>query len=68
VDLDLDPDLDPNPDPALFVSGFQDTNKKKFSFLSFCFLLTGTVAIGTFTSVFKDKKLLKSHRCNELGG
>ncbi len=29
LELDLDQDQDPAPDPALFVSGFQDSNKKK---------------------------------------
>jgi hypothetical protein len=47
---------DPDPDSALFVSDFQDA-KKKMSFFPnlFCLLLS----VGTFTSVFKDKKIIK---------
>ncbi len=48
-------DSDLDPDPALFLRCFQETNKKKFFF---CLLLTG----GTFPSVFKDSKTLKSHK------
>jgi hypothetical protein len=37
--FDTDPDSDPNPDPALFVSCFQDVNKKlvfvKFFYITF---------------------------------
>ncbi len=40
--------MDTDPDPAIFVSDFQEVNKKKF----FCFLLFE----GTFTSFFRDKK------------
>ncbi len=46
-------------DPALFVGGFQDANKK---YVYFCLLLTA----GTFTSVFTEKKLLRSHKTVEI--
>ncbi len=48
--------------PALFVSDFQDVNKK--SFFEFVLLITLILSIGTFTSVFKDKKSLRSHYLN----
>ncbi len=62
-DPDLVQDLDPPPDlatdPALFVSGFQDANKKSAFYKVFFFAnYLGTV--GTFTTVFKD---IKSLRC-----
>ncbi len=44
-----------DPDPALFVIGFQDAKKNKFFSDLACFLLFE----GTFTSVFKDKKVIK---------
>ncbi len=46
-----DPALDP--DPALFFRGFQDVDKNKF----FVLLLS----VGTFSSVFEDNKLKRSH-------
>jgi hypothetical protein len=50
----MDPDLDT--DPALFVSDFQDANKREVFFSLICSLLS----VGSFTSVFKDKELLNS--------
>jgi hypothetical protein len=47
----------PYPDPALFVSDLQDANKKFFCLLLF---------EGTFTSFFKDKKSLRSHKTVEI--
>ncbi len=44
--------FDTDPYRALFLSGFQDENNL------FCFLFT----VGTFTSVFKDNKLLENRR------
>jgi hypothetical protein len=42
------------PDPALFNSGFQDA----------IFLLI--ISVGTFTSIFKDNKSLRSHKPVEI--
>ncbi len=42
-----------NLDPALFVSDFQNSNKKKASLL---------LTVGTLTSVFKDTKSLRSYK------
>ncbi len=57
---DLVLDLDPPPDPAFFVSGFQDANKKSAFYKVFFTYYLGTV--GTFTTTFKDKKSLRSHK------
>ena len=54
----MDSDLDPDADPAVFVIDLQDTDKKQFFFLIFCFLLVE----GKFTSFFKDKKSKRSHK------
>ncbi len=51
TDLDMD--------PALFLSGFQDANK----FFSLLYSMVGT---STFTSVYKDNKLVKSHKTVEI--
>jgi hypothetical protein len=42
-----------DPDPALFVSGFEDANKKSFYFPTFFCLLHFE---GAFSSIFNDKK------------
>ncbi len=48
-----------DPEPAL-LSRYNQINK--FFSVFFCFLLT----VGTVTSVFKDNKLLKSHKTAEI--
>jgi hypothetical protein len=53
----MDPDSDLDPDPAVFVSDLQDAKKYYFK-LFFCLLHFE----GTFTSYFKDKKIIKSHK------
>ncbi len=50
-----------DPDPAIFVSDLQDVNKKLF-FSSKVLLLITVLFKGTFTSFFKDKKSIRSHR------
>ncbi len=62
--FEADPDpwirtLDLDPDPALHVTVFQETDKKYRK----CFCL---FTVGTFTSVFKDSKLLRSHKTVEI--
>jgi hypothetical protein len=54
-----------DPDTALFFGDFQDANTKvKFCPKFFCFFLSE----GTFTSVFKDNKFLRSHKnCRNQG-
>jgi hypothetical protein len=47
-------DLNPDPDPAIFVNDFQDGNLT----LLFCLQLFEA----TFTSFFKDKKVIKKHK------
>ncbi len=49
----------PDTDPVLFISGFEDVNKKKF----FCFLLFE----GIFTPVFKDKKSYRGGNSGNQG-
>jgi hypothetical protein len=47
----------PDPNPALFaLGGFKDANKK-YVFLP--------ITVGTFTSVFKDNKSLRSYKVVE---
>ncbi len=43
----------PDPDPAIFASYLEEVNKKFF-----CLLLFES----TYTSFFKDKKIIKSHK------
>jgi hypothetical protein len=52
----------PCPDPALFFGGFQNVIKNEGFSLNFCLLITYVV---TFTSVFKDNKLKRSHKIVE---
>jgi hypothetical protein len=47
-----------DPDPAIFVIDLQDASKKLIFTQFFCTLLFE----GTFTSFFKDKKVLKNHK------
>ncbi len=56
-----DPDPASDPDPALFVSGFQETNKKK-NFVFCSGLLLTEVTVSKFTSIFKDSKSVRSHK------
>jgi hypothetical protein len=51
--------MDPDPDSALalFFSGFQDAKK---CFISKLFFLI--TSVGTFTSIFKGKNLLRSDK------
>jgi hypothetical protein len=51
-----------DPDLALFVHSFQDPIKMLVFYVFFCFLLSA----GTFTSVFKDNTLLRSHKTLEI--
>ncbi len=46
----------------LFFTGNQDVNKVKFFPKFFCLLLT----VCTFASVFKDNKLLRSHKTVDI--
>jgi hypothetical protein len=48
--------MDPNQDPALFFSGFPRCQQKDFLKMFVKILLT----IGTLTSVFKDKNILRT--------
>ncbi len=48
--------------PALFISGFQDADKKRF----FCLLLFKNGTGYTFTSVWKDNKSLRSRQIPDL--
>jgi hypothetical protein len=50
-----------DPYPVIFVIDLQDATKNYF-FLSFCLLLFE----GTFTSIFKDKKSLISHKTDGI--
>jgi hypothetical protein len=54
----MDPGPGADPDPALFVTDSQDTNKNYFLKKVFCLLLFE----GIFTSCFKDKKSIRSHK------
>ncbi len=54
--FDVDPDSDP--EPAIFVIDLPDANKKQIYKKFFCLLLFE----GTFTSFFKDKKSIRSHK------
>jgi hypothetical protein len=50
------PNIVPDPGPAHSVGGFRDANQ------FFCLLLT----VGTFKTVFKDNKSLRSHKVFEI--
>ncbi len=58
----LHEDVDPAPEknPALFVSGFMP------NFLSLSLRAYYLLSLGTFTSVFKDNKSLRSHKTVEI--
>jgi hypothetical protein len=51
----MDPDPDSGPDPAIFVIDLRDASKKQILKKFFCTLLFE----GTFTSLFKEKKVQK---------
>jgi hypothetical protein len=54
------PDPASDPDLALLVSDFEDAKIKYFLFKVFC-LLGYLLSLGTFRSVLKDNKSLRSH-------
>jgi hypothetical protein len=54
--------LDTYPERAFFIRGFQDTTKILLSFKVFYLILT----VGTFTSVYKDNRLSRSHKTAEV--
>jgi hypothetical protein len=54
---------DPDLDPALVFSVFEGAKKSLF-LLSF--LLFNYITLGTFKSVFKDNKLLRSYKTVEI--
>ncbi len=57
---DTGPDSDPAPNPALFVSGFQDFNKKLVFFLSFfLFTFEGTVHLHHSSKIKCHKEVTK---------
>jgi hypothetical protein len=54
-----------HPDPALFFSGFQNADKNKFFFINF--LLATYCRYSISKSVFKDNKILGSHKSKSQG-
>jgi hypothetical protein len=62
-DSDPDTDADADADPSLFIIDLQDANQK-IIFLTkfFCIVLLE----GTFTSFFKGKKSIRSHKTAEI--
>ncbi len=50
--------MDPDSDPAIFIIDLQDANKKLIYKKIFCILLFE----GTFSSIFKNKKVKKKSR------
>jgi len=55
--------MDPDSDPSIFIVDLQDAKKNQICLKKFfCILLFE----GTFTSFFKDKKSIRSHKTVEI--